>query len=390
MFLLAFRTSVLTAAPCAADNFDMPEVNGGPVTGRRLRECRERLGITQGDLAERAGIGISSISEFENSRREPTLSQLKKLAGALSADVARFLSEDEPAVAAVRWRERPENAEAFEARFLSLCRQYRDLERWADEEDSVQLRRAERFPSSRAEVAALARQVQGEMQLGDRPGLVLRRRLEDDYGLKMFNLRMEPSGTAACTADPEFGLAVLLNALNSPARRTFDLAHELFHLLTWNVMDANVSAEIEESFADYFAATLLLPEGALREAIDRRIKVHKLSIANVCELARDFCVSIEALIWRMHNLYGWSDPAETRAKIDRAKVLARPYGGIAQDAQEDTSEVPERYRTLAIQALRSGEISTGRFAEYMGLRRWQAMKYADEAVEDEAISVPRT
>ena len=360
------------------------------MTGRRLRECRERLGITQGDLAERAGIGISSISEFENSKREPTLSQLKKLAGALSADVARFLSEDEPSIGAVRWRERPENAEVFEARFLTLCRQYRDLERWADEEECVQLRRAERFPSGRAEVAALARQVQGEMRLGDRPGLALRRRLEDDYGLKMFNLRMEPSGTAACTADAEFGLAVLLNALNSPARRTFDLAHELFHLLTWNVKGANVATETEESFADYFAATLLLPEGALREAIDRRIKVQKLSIGNVCELARDFCVSIDALIWRMHNLYSWSDPAETRAKIDRARLLARPYSAFAPEAQEDTSELPERYRTLAIQALRSGEISTGRFAEYMGLRRWQAMKYADEAVEDEAISVSGT
>lgn len=369
-------------------NFCMPEVQSGPAIGRRLRECRERLGITQGSLAERAEVGISSISEFENGKREPTLSQLKKLAGALSTDVAQFLSEDEPAISAVRWRERPENAEAFEARFLTLCRQYRDLERWADEEESVQLRRAERFPSSRAEVAALARQVQGEMQLGDRPGLVLRRRLEDDYGLKMFNLRIEPSGTAACTADPEFGLAVLLNALNSPARRAFDLAHELFHLLTWNVTDANVANETEESLADYFAATLLLPEGALREALDRRIKVNKLSIANVCELARDFCVSIDALIWRMHNLYGWSDAAETRAKIDRARVLARHYSATVPDAQEDTSELPERYRTLAIQALRSGEISTGRFAEYMGLRRWQAMKYADEAVEDEAISVP--
>jgi transcriptional regulator with XRE-family HTH domain len=356
--------------------------------GRRLRECRERLGITQGQLAERTNVGISSISEFETGKREPTLSQLKKLAGALSTDVAGVLSVHDPVVGSVRWRERPQNAEAFEARFLKLCRQYRDVERWADEEEPVQLRRSERFPSGRPEAGALARQVQGEMQLGDRPGLVLRRRLEDDYGLKIFNLRMEPSGTAACTADAEYGIAVLLNALNSPARRTFDLAHELFHLLTWNLAGANVSTETEESFADYFAATLLLPEGALREAVDRRIKGQKLSIANVCELARDFCVSIDALIWRMHNLYGWSDSVETRAKIDHARILARPYSSVESEAQDDTSELPERYRTLAIQALRSGEISTGRFAEYMGLRRWEAMKYADEAVEDEAISVP--
>jgi Zn-dependent peptidase ImmA (M78 family) len=228
------------------------------------------------------------------------------------------------------------------------------------------------------------------MQLGDRPGLVLRRRLEDDYALKTFNLRVEPSGTAACTAGPEYGFAILLNALNSPARRTFDLAHELFHLLTWDVTNADIPTEMEEKLADCFAATLLLPESALRDAVDRRIKDQKLSIANVCELARDFGVSIDALIWRMHNVYGWSNPEETKARINRARSLVTPYSALTPDTSEDTSELPERYKTLAIQALRSGEISTGRFAEYMGLRRWEAMKYADEALGDETISLPGT
>src|SRR5262249_25595906 len=117
----------------------MPEVTIDVQTiGRRLREWREHLGMTQGDLADRAGIGVSSISEFENAKREPTLSQLRKLADAMSTDAARFLSADEPLVETVRWRERPANAEVIEARFLKLCRQYRDLERWASEEEPVQ------------------------------------------------------------------------------------------------------------------------------------------------------------------------------------------------------------------------------------------------------------
>jgi transcriptional regulator with XRE-family HTH domain len=368
----------------------------GPVAviGRRLRERRERLRMTQPELGSKAGVGTSSLSEFENGKREPTLNQLKKLAGALGTDVAQLLSPEEPRIETVRWRERPADAELIEARFLKLCRQYRDLERWAGEEDPVQLRRAERFPSTRSEASALARQVQGEMRLGDRPGLTLQRKLEDDYALKTFNLRVEPSGTAACTADPDYGLAVLLNPLNNRARRTFDLAHELFHLLTWDMpVPPSVKdspKDLEESFADSFAATLLLPEAALREAVDRRVKNQQLSIANVCELARDFGVSIEALFWRMHNVYGWSDPEETKARISRARSLATPYIALSPDKQEDASELPERYKALAVQALRSGEISTGRFAEYMGLRRWEAMKYADEALGDEAISLSST
>jgi transcriptional regulator with XRE-family HTH domain len=365
------------------------QVAFGIEIGRRLREHREHLGMTQPDLSGRAGIGVSSLSEFENGKREPTLSQLKKLASALGTDVAQFLSSEEPRIGTVRWRERPTNAELIEARFLKLCRQYRDLERWAGEEEPVQLRRAERFPASRSAAAALARQIQGEMQLGDRPGLTLRQKLEDDYALKTFNLRVEPSGTAACTAGPEYGLAVLLNPLNGHARRTFDLAHEFFHLLTWDVA-VPAGAEDEERLADCFAANLLLPETALRESVERRVKDQRMSMANVCELARDFGVSIEALIWRMHNVFDWPDPEKTRQMILRARDLAIPYRSFATEPQEDASELPERYKALAVQALRSGEISTGRFAEYMGLRRWEAMKYADEALGDEAISLPST
>jgi XRE family transcriptional regulator, fatty acid utilization regulator len=362
--------------------------------GQRLRERRERLKLTLADLSGRTGVGVSSISEFENHKREPTLSQLKKFATAMSTEVAQFLVAGAVREQTVRWRKKPTNAEETEARFLKLCRQYRDLERWADEEQPVPLRKAERFPSTRAEASALARQVQNEMQLGDRPGLTLQRKLEDEYGLKTFNLRIEPSGTAACTADPDYGHAVLLNSLNSRARRTFDLAHEFFHLLTWETANSaanSLSNEAEEKLADRFAAVLLLPETPLREAVDRRIKSEqRISVGSICELARDFGVSIDALVWGMHEVYGWRDQEGTKSLITRVRNLAKPYDALTPDDREDVSELPDRYRRLAIQALRAGEISVGRFAEYMGLRRWEAMKYADEALGDETVSLPNT
>jgi XRE family transcriptional regulator, fatty acid utilization regulator len=345
-------------------------------------------------LSSKAGVGVSSLSEFENQKREPTVSQLKKLATAMETDVAEFLSPVALREQTVRWRERPASPEETEARFLRLCRQYHDLERWADEEKPVQLRKADRFPSTWSEAAALARHVQNEMQLGDRPGLTLQRRLEDDYGLKTFNLRIEPSGTAACTVDPDYGHAVLLNSLNSRARRTFDLAHELFHLLTWEAANSTAksrSHEVEEKLADCFAAALLLPETPLREALARRIKSERqMSVGNICELAKDFGVSIDALVWRMHNIFGWRDSEETKNLIVRVRSVAKHYEAPFADDREDVSELPERYRRLAIQVLRSGEISVGRFAEYMGLRRWEAMKYADEALGDDTISLPNT
>ena len=51
--------------------------------------------------------------------------------------------------------------------------------------------------------------------------------------------------------------------------------------------------------------------------------------------------------------------------------------------------IPERYRTLAIQALHRGEISVGRFAEYVGISRQKAMSYLQqETLNHEEIQVP--
>jgi Zn-dependent peptidase ImmA (M78 family)/DNA-binding XRE family transcriptional regulator len=356
--------------------------------GLRLRQVRERLGLTQAEVGRVAAIGISSISEFESGKREPTLSQLKRLANSLATDISELISQGTLSVNVVRWRQRPTGADLVEARFIKLCRQYRQLERWADEEQPQKLGRADKFPCTTREADQLARRVRHEMELGDRPGLVLRKKLEDDWGLKAFCMAIEPSGTAACTFDVEFGSAVLLNAHNSLARRTFDLAHELFHLLTWELTVPASASGKEESLADRFAAALLLPEESLRQAVERRVKNGRISTANLCELARDFRVSIDALLWRLHNLYKWQDADRTREIIARARSLLAAYLDFTADTGEDAPELPERYRNLAVQALRSGGISTGRFAEYMGIRRWQAMKYAQEAQGDETIALP--
>lgn len=356
--------------------------------GNRLRRYRERLALTQSQLSDRVGMGTSSISEFESGKREPTVSQLKRLATALSTDVVELLAAGEAPALTVRWRERPSDAPSIEARFIKLCRQYRRLEQWAQEEEPVQLRRFDRCPSTTREAQLAASRVRQEMGLGDRPGLVLRKKLEDDWALKAFHLALEPSGTAACIWDGEFGAAVLLNARSSVARRTFDLAHELFHLMTWGLTVPAASQGEEEKLANRFAAALLLPDEALREAVERRLRDGRISIANMCELAREFGVSLEALLWRMHNVFRWTDPDKTRALIEYAYTLLPAYQDFTPDKEEEAAELPERYRSLAVQTLRSGEISTGRFAEYMGVSRWQAMKHAKEALGDDAIALP--
>jgi transcriptional regulator with XRE-family HTH domain len=55
--------------------------------GRRVADCRERLGWTQKTLAEKAGLSVTFVSEVENDRRVPGTDALLALANALGSSL---------------------------------------------------------------------------------------------------------------------------------------------------------------------------------------------------------------------------------------------------------------------------------------------------------------
>jgi transcriptional regulator with XRE-family HTH domain len=63
-----------------------------------LRRARQRAGITLADLARRAGVGKSTLSELESGTGNPSLETLWSLAGALGIPASRLL---DPPVAQV-------------------------------------------------------------------------------------------------------------------------------------------------------------------------------------------------------------------------------------------------------------------------------------------------
>jgi transcriptional regulator with XRE-family HTH domain len=58
--------------------------------GARLRELREAAGLTQRQLAKKAGLYLSAVSKFETGVREPVWSNVVALAGALGASLGDF------------------------------------------------------------------------------------------------------------------------------------------------------------------------------------------------------------------------------------------------------------------------------------------------------------
>lgn len=58
--------------------------------GEEVRRRREELGLTGAQLAERAGMAPSAVSQIETGKRTPSSTSVLKLAGALGAEVGEL------------------------------------------------------------------------------------------------------------------------------------------------------------------------------------------------------------------------------------------------------------------------------------------------------------
>jgi transcriptional regulator with XRE-family HTH domain len=61
--------------------------------GKRLREVRERVGVSQEKLAEMAGLHRTYVSSIERGKRNISLLNIERLASALEVPMAELLPD---------------------------------------------------------------------------------------------------------------------------------------------------------------------------------------------------------------------------------------------------------------------------------------------------------
>ena len=172
---------------------------------------------------------------------------------------------------------------------------------------------------------------------------------------------------AACRLEEFDG--ILINACEPAHRQHFDLAHELFHILTWESippkpLEASGAPGKDrsraEKFADNFAAGLLLPTASLAKHWERRPD-SKLA-AFVKQLAGEYQVSGEALFYRLLNL-GWLTD-------DEAGFLRRC--SLKQPSQSGPSRTATRFDLGSLftrrlhTALADGRVTARKAAQVLG------------------------
>ncbi|UCG43740.1 MAG: ImmA/IrrE family metallo-endopeptidase, partial [candidate division WOR-3 bacterium] len=299
-----------------------------------------------------------------------------------------FLAAEAPSPEpVVRWRSRGERAARLRAerRFVRFCEDYARLEKFARVKPGALPSVCATRPVDWAGVERLAEETRKVMELGSQPAPALCSVLEDRHGVKVLIVDTQGGGSSACTKG-DFGFGILVNAADAPWRRNFDIAHELYHLLTWDEPlpqpGEATDKPLDEKFADCFASVLLLPSDPVRDECRRRIHDDRLTHADVVAIARGFGVSTEALLWRLKSLRVIPRSAVEQALTDdNLKQADRDERREDHDRQQVRPSV--RFVSLAFECLQNGTLSRGAFAQMMGIRRGRVGEFLAEYGLDE-------
>lgn len=343
--------------------------------GARIKALREQRGLSQDDLTRVFGFkDRQTVSAIETGERrvsaEELLLAVEKLGVSLDYFTDPFLLAGEGRFS---WRQsglRPERLAAYERQAGRWIAAFRRIAPEVGYEIPLLrhslggLTRHHRFEDA----AAAGERFAAEFMLGDVPANALPHVIEERLGVLVLMVdAIEGISGAACRL-PELD-TVLINRHEVPGRRYFDLAHELFHILTWDAMTPEHVEEATETggnrveqLTNTFASAVLMPEAVLDRFGDWSMPGGDALVTKLNTVADALLVTASALKWRLVGL----------GRIDRARVRAIPDAALRNNGRAVAAVDPpplfsKPFVEVIARALDEGRISARRAADLLDL-----------------------
>lgn len=309
------------------------------VFGQRLRHQRKRAGLTLAQLGERVGSSASYLSQLENGHREPRLSTVNQLAGALACKPAELLSAAAPSrraeleVAFAHMQEDP----LYQSLRLPYLKASTRLDGAALEHIVTLFNRIRE--SADGNLRALPTDAPAPGELGARaanaamreemrrrdnyfeeieavagralaaigysgPGAVSERHLADAaayFGFRVARVQGLPASTRSITDIANRVLYVpQRNATGGTRTSRSVIAQTLGHFALGHGEPTDFETYVRQRVeANYFAGALLAPEGSVVQLIAEAKRNHDISVADLGEM---FYISYEMAAHRLTNL----------------------------------------------------------------------------------------
>jgi len=342
--------------------------------GTRIRALREELKLTQEDLADRLGFkDRQTLSAIETGERRVSAEELLLAAKVLGAPLetltdpflligeGRF-SWRQTGVPAARLADYERGAGSWIAAYRVLGAE-QGLEAPLVR-GSLRLSKASSFEDA----IAAGERFAAQYGLGDIPARRLGKVMQEEFGILVLMVDAIAGVSGAACRLPELD-AVLIDRQESDGRRHYDLAHELFHILTWDTMPPDhVEAAAErsrgrvEQLANNFASAVLMPAPVVAR-FDRWTGLTKAAlIKKLNETADALAVTASALKWRLVAMGQIS--VATAQSVDDA-VLRN--NGHAAAPKEVLPLFSRQFLDVIARALAEGRLSVRRAAGLLAL-----------------------
>jgi len=357
---------------------------------QRIVAARESAGFSITEASQKLGFKHYQIlSAIEKGTRNINANELIEMSRLYGRVLDYFFEPEVSREPSPLWRKiEKSNIQKEQRQFLLFLEKYSNLEnllglkrRWTEIRSSYD---RDDFKNDGFVVAdKLGADIHKKLDLGSRPACNLLNVLENNLRFKILHMSLKDGVSGASVVDDTLGVGILVNMKDAPWRRHYDLAHELFHIVTWNIFSPEEIGDgtkktKPEQYADIFASSLLLPAGHLIEALKEISTNNEIKKVDIIELAKDFGVSTDAILWRLVNL-----KKLTRAQVQ--KIIADPeFHNLDRTLRRGlygeykTSKFPARYISLACRCLMEGKISRGTFAECLEIDRGEVDDYLAE------------
>ena len=342
--------------------------------GMRLRALREERKLSQEELARVFGFNDrQTVSAIENGERRVTAEELmvavERLGASLEYFTDPFLLIGEGQFS---WRHSDASStilDAYERNAGRWIAAFREISPLAGRQAPLLRRALCLTRQSQFEDAMDAgERFAVEFELGDVPAAGLADAIERELGILTLMVdAFEGISGAACRLS-ELDV-VLINRHEVAGRRHFDLAHELFHILTWDTMPpqhAEAASETGgnrvEQLANNFASAIQMPKNTLGSSGDWDALAEDELITKLNSTAIDLQVTSTALGWRLVALK-WLKAAQVRA------IPGAALRNNGRDIVED--EVPLLFSKPFVEviglAVADGRVSARRAASLLDL-----------------------
>ncbi|HEY0024826.1 MAG TPA: XRE family transcriptional regulator [Longimicrobium sp.] len=336
--------------------------------GGRLRTLREERNLSQESLSARLGFNDrQTLAAIEAGERRIAPDELVRAAHVLGVDVDTFLDPYRlVGEGSFSFRAKdvdPETLSKFQEQAGRWIATYRELGMQVGCEPrrlGHKLELTER--SSFEDAAASADLLRERWDLGNVPADRLEDAVHRELGVLVLYVDA-PVGISGAASHLPGQHTIVVNRREPAGRRSFDLAHELFHLLTWDAMPPKRIEPQEvkrtkgnrvELMAENFAAALLMPAEIVARGWSTRGD-EDVSVW-LARTAAELRISTQALQWRLVNLGLLSRaaaaalppvPRSSRVSVDQAPPLfSRPFVQRVADAVNDGRLSLRRAATL--------------------------------------------